>query len=86
MVRARGAQQDLRYITTFCCVVVLCCIVGVFVLVVLLFVVCLLVFWLLCVVVDLSRFVIGLCVWWFVVGCWFVGCDGLFRGVVRGIL
>lgn len=72
MVRARGAQQDLRYITTFCCVVVLCCLFGVFVGVVLWFVVCLLVFWLLCVVVDLSRF--GLCCafggLWVVVGLW----------------
>lgn len=65
MVRARGAQQDLRYITTFYWFVVLCCIVGVFVLVVLWFVVCLLGVWLLCVVVDLSRF--GVC-------CALVGC------------
>ena len=72
MVRARGAQQDLRYITTFCCVVVLCSSGVVFGLVVLLFVVCLLGVWLLCVVVDLSRF--GLCCafggLWVVVGLW----------------
>ena len=75
MVRARGAQQDLRYITTFYCVVVLCCLFGVFVGVVCWFVVCLLGVWLLCVVVDLSRF--GLCCafggLWLVVGLW-VAC------------
>ena len=74
MVRARGAQQDLRYIVTACCGVVWCCVGFGFVLVVWWFVVCLLGFWWLCVVVVLSRF--GLCCpfGWFGFGCWFVGC------------